>query len=319
MNLELRHLHHALALALAEHRNFARAAQALHLSQPALSRSLQALEAQVGEQLFDRSHREVTPTAMGELLLQHARQLLLHARELQRDLQLARGLEQGELRVGVGPFAGAALVAPVLAAMSRAHPGVHLEVVLAPWQELPARLQRREIDLLVADLHEIENAPAYVIKPLGEHHTLPICRAGHPLLERSRPGLSDLLTYPLAGPNLPEHVRGQLLERLPAALQNTWREQWKLAITCDSSAILKQLLHGCEALAMLPWFMVEHDLEHGELQALRSLELGLRGRFGIASLRSRRPSAAAQRFTELLQEHDATIQQRQAKWLEQRR
>ena len=77
MNIELRHLRHALALA--EHGNFARAAEALHLSQPALTRSLQALEAQVGEQLFDRSHREVTPTTMGELLLQHARQLLLHA------------------------------------------------------------------------------------------------------------------------------------------------------------------------------------------------------------------------------------------------
>ncbi|WP_245214130.1 LysR family transcriptional regulator [Pseudomonas aeruginosa] len=97
------------------------------LSQPALTRSLQALEAQVGEQLFDRSHREVTPTTMGELLLQHARQLLLHAQDLQRDLQLACGLEQGELRVGVGPFAGAALVAPVLAILNRAYPGVHLD------------------------------------------------------------------------------------------------------------------------------------------------------------------------------------------------
>ncbi|HBM63808.1 MAG TPA: LysR family transcriptional regulator, partial [Pseudomonas sp.] len=50
MNIELRHLRHALSLA--EHGNFARAAEALHLSQPALTRSLQALEAQVGEQLF---------------------------------------------------------------------------------------------------------------------------------------------------------------------------------------------------------------------------------------------------------------------------
>lgn len=313
MNIELRHLRHALSLA--EHGNFARAAEALHLSQPALTRSLQALEAQVGEQLFDRSHREVTPTTMGELLLQHARQLLLHAQDLQRDLQLARGLEQGELRVGVGPFAGAALVAPVLAILNRAYPGVHLEVVLAPWQELPARLQRREIDLLVADLHEIEDDPGYVVQALGEHHTLPMCRAGHPLLEQAAPSLEALLQYPLAGPNLPEAIREELLKRLPNALQNTWRAQWKLAITCDSSAMLKQLLQGCEALAMLPWFMVEDELRRGDLQALHSLDLGVRGRFGIARLHGRRLSLAAQCFIEVLLAHDAAVLQRQDAWL----
>ena len=281
MNIELRHLRHALALA--EHGNFARAAEALHLSQPALSRSLQALEAQVGEQLFDRSHREVTPTAMGELLLQHARKLLLHAQDLKHDLQLARGLEQGELRIGVGPFAGAALVAPVLAILSRAHPGVHLEVILAPWQELPARLQRREIDLMVVDLHEIEDDPCYAVQALG--------------------------------PNLPEAIREELLKRLPSALQNTWRAQWKLAITCDSSAMLKQLLLGCEALAMLPWFMVEDELQRGDLQALRSLAPGLSGRFGVARLHGRRLSLAAQCFIETLLAHDVAVRQRQAAWL----
>ena len=67
MNIELRHLRHALALA--EHGNLLPVLPRRFTSpMPALSRSLQALEAQVGEQLFDRSHREVTPTAMGELL-----------------------------------------------------------------------------------------------------------------------------------------------------------------------------------------------------------------------------------------------------------
>ncbi|MDX1298310.1 LysR family transcriptional regulator [uncultured Pseudomonas sp.] len=313
MNIELRHLRHALALA--EHGNFARAAEALHLSQPALSRSLQALEAQVGEQLFDRSHREVTPTAMGELLLQHARKLLLHAQDLKHDLQLARGLQQGELRIGVGPFAGAALVAPVLAILSRAHPGVYLEVILAPWQELPARLQRREIDLMVVDLHEIEDDPSYVVQLLGEHHTLPVCRAGHPLLEQASPSTEALLRYPLAGPNLPEAIREELLKRLPSALQNTWRAQWKLAITCDSSAMLKQLLLGCEALALLPWFMVEDELQRGDLQALPSLAPGLSGRFGVARLHGRRLSLAAQCFIEALLAHDVAVRQRQAAWL----
>ena len=99
---------------------------------------------------------------------------------------------------------------------------------MAPWQELPARLQRREIDLLVADLHEIEDDPSYTIQALGEHHTLPMCRAGHPLLEHPEPSLEMLLKYPLAGPNLPEDIREQLLSaylepyRTPGVSSGSW-------------------------------------------------------------------------------------------------
>ena len=90
---DLRRLRHALALA--EHRNFARAAAALHITQPALSRSIQALEDGLGVRLFDRSPRDVDPTAFGELVLRHARSLELSARDLDRELQLAKGLEIG--------------------------------------------------------------------------------------------------------------------------------------------------------------------------------------------------------------------------------
>ncbi|MEI8352823.1 MAG: LysR family transcriptional regulator [bacterium] len=67
---DMRRLRHALALA--EHRNFARAATALHITQPALSRSIQSLEDALGVHLFDRNPRDVEPTAFGELVLRHA-------------------------------------------------------------------------------------------------------------------------------------------------------------------------------------------------------------------------------------------------------
>ena len=80
---DMRRLRHALALA--EHRNFARAAAALHITQPALSRSIQALEEGMGVLLFDRSPRDVEPTAFGELVLRHARGLELSSRDLDRE------------------------------------------------------------------------------------------------------------------------------------------------------------------------------------------------------------------------------------------
>jgi DNA-binding transcriptional LysR family regulator len=85
--IDLRHLRHALALA--EHGNFARAADACHITQPALTRSIQSLEAALGVTLFDRRRGGVEPTAFGRLVLDHAAGLDMGSRELERELQLA--------------------------------------------------------------------------------------------------------------------------------------------------------------------------------------------------------------------------------------
>ena len=119
---ELRHLRHALGLA--EHRNFARAAEALHISQSALSRSIQSLEESLEVTLFDRAHGGVEPTIFGQLLLNSARDLDLAARDLQREINLAKGLSSGELKIGVGPWGAAMLAGAVVGAMSLQYPAL---------------------------------------------------------------------------------------------------------------------------------------------------------------------------------------------------
>jgi DNA-binding transcriptional LysR family regulator len=148
--LDMRRLGHAVALA--EHRNFARAAASLHITQPALSRSIQALEDSMGVQLFDRSPRDVEPTAFGELVLRHARSLALSARDLDRELQLAKGLEIGTLNVGAGPWGAAAMVGVTVGKLSRQYPRLRTSVLVSPWMELPARIRSREVDLMVSEI-----------------------------------------------------------------------------------------------------------------------------------------------------------------------
>lgn len=85
--ISLRQLQHLLAVA--EHRNFGRAADALHITQPALSRSIQVIEAIVGASLFDRSRAGIEPTDIGRLLIRHADLLNASARDLDREIRLA--------------------------------------------------------------------------------------------------------------------------------------------------------------------------------------------------------------------------------------
>lgn len=101
--LKLQQLAHALALSRLG--NFHRAAKALHLSQPALSRSIRSLEHSLGVSLFDRHGAQIKPTVYGEALLRRAERMLEQSDELERDIQLLEGLKAGGLAVGMGGFA----------------------------------------------------------------------------------------------------------------------------------------------------------------------------------------------------------------------
>ena len=91
-----------LVKALATYRHFGRAAAALGVSQPALTRSLKHLEETIGVPLFDR--QGVTPTVFGELMLSHGEAVIKDRRMSVREINLAKGLEIGDFSVSAGPL-----------------------------------------------------------------------------------------------------------------------------------------------------------------------------------------------------------------------
>src|SRR5262245_5745600 len=108
MDFDLRQLKHAHTVAT--HRSFARAARALNITQPALSRSVQMLEARLGSRLFDRSSTGVELTDAGRLLLEQASQLLGLADELARKTAWLRDMGNNYLSIGAGPYPTAMLL-----------------------------------------------------------------------------------------------------------------------------------------------------------------------------------------------------------------
>ena len=112
MDISLRLLRHALTLA--EHRNFPRAAVALGISQPALSRSMQNLERTVGAVLFDRRPQGVEPTDAGQLLLLRARELLSFSEEFVNEVSRTNSLHRGRIVCGAGPYPAETVVASAM-------------------------------------------------------------------------------------------------------------------------------------------------------------------------------------------------------------
>lgn len=125
--MELRHLRYFLAVA--EELHFTRAAARLHIGQPPLSQQIQALEAELGVTLFERTRRSVALTEAGEHLVRRAREILGATGSVAEELQRIKRGEQGELRIG---FTASGLLIPDLRALlrgyHRAYPDVSLKL-----------------------------------------------------------------------------------------------------------------------------------------------------------------------------------------------
>lgn len=154
----LRHIHYFLAVA--EHRGFTRAAEALHVSQPALSQQIRQLEETLDAQLFDRSGRAIRLTDAGEIYLNYARQALQALKAGSRAIHDVEDLSCGELKVGVTPTFTAYLTGPLLAAFHARHPGVTLQLREMSQEAIELLLARDELDIGIAftDVHSAEIA-----------------------------------------------------------------------------------------------------------------------------------------------------------------
>ena len=187
-----------LVQSLARHRHFGRAALELGLSQPALSKNLQALEHELGAVLFHRGPGDVTPTQAGEAVLLRAGEIVDQVDEISHQLDRLRGLETGRVRFGVDHAFSEDPVGPALGRFVDQHPGVKVEPSVAGQPELIRRLHLCEIEFCVVPL--VGPVDGLVIRPLASRRTVLFCRPGHPLVGRRDLELATLLRYQLVAP-----------------------------------------------------------------------------------------------------------------------
>ena len=255
---DLRQLKHFVALV--EHRHFAKAAEQVHLSQPALSRSIQALEAGLGSSLIDRHSRSIRLTAQGELVYEHAKRLLAASVAMRNSLRQLNNLEQGELNIGAGPYPAARLVPQALGALSQEVPSAEIKLTISDWQALRHALLADEIEVFVADIRDLDGDPALNIQPLKPHPCWLFCRPEHPLLAQTSFTASDLLHFPFAGTKVPSDVE----QRLKSFTQR----QKPLSIECDNFMVLKALVAQSDVVSVAPWDVIAEDVREGKLEVL---------------------------------------------------
>jgi DNA-binding transcriptional LysR family regulator len=197
--VQLRHL-----ISLAHTGSFSKSAQALHLTQPALSRSIRALEDELGMPLFDRVGREV---------LERSRHLVFEADELRDSGRRLREGEGGTVRIGMGSGPGAMLMTPYLMHMAEHHPRMRVAVARGGTDLLVQSLRARSLDALVVDAFSLKPAPDLELGLVRKMRGTFMCRRGHPLT-RLRTGVSfeAVQRYPIASTPLSDEVARMLVE-----------------------------------------------------------------------------------------------------------
>ncbi|HEY0275520.1 MAG TPA: LysR substrate-binding domain-containing protein [Paenirhodobacter sp.] len=195
-HLRLRHLR--CFLEVARLGSLSAAAEALHVSQPAASKTIRELEDILGASLFDRSGRRLRLTAAGRVYQTHAGTAFL---DLERAQLLVRDPPQQRPRVraGVLPTAGTGLVPRAALAWRATHPEVVLDVMTGPNWLLLSLLREGQLDLVVGRMPPQGNNEGINFRRLYWERVVPVVHQGHPLL-RSDWDYAELVHYPLMLP-----------------------------------------------------------------------------------------------------------------------
>jgi len=289
--MDLRKLRHAVILA--SEGSFTRASNVLNLTQSALSRSIQSLEADLGQSLFERHGNGVRPTKAGNAILQHAERVLRDARELEREARRLLTGESGRVAFGVGPML-APLLAPVLAETCRNAPALEIRTEIAPIPTLIERLFAEELELFVADTRLSHRHADLAIEPIARLGVGFFVRAGHPLAERRSVNAADLGNYPLASP----HIGPPIVENEPGLTEQI---NWTGRCYCEDAATLKKVALASDAVMFGMGPALQPELAEGNLRPLSIAGVPpMQSTVGIVRLAARKISVAAQKVVEAM-------------------
>ena len=308
--IESRHLVHILALA--EYQHYGRAAAAVHLTQPALTRSIQAAERSLGVRLFDRSRSGVEPTLYGRLVVERGERALAEIRELEREISRRRGLAAGNLAVSMAPYPGALSGQRAVARLLAEHPGISCRVQVGDWMRVTRDVIWGEIDVGVADVGDAAGHPELRVELLCTRPLYFLCRPGHRLVSRKRLAVADLAEYAWASTRAPSRMRDFLPDSPGRA--GSWDSQsgdFIPAIETDVMTDFSVLARESDALVLAALTMVAAELETGQVVVLPFAAPWFRFNYGFILRRERTLPPAAEVFMDLVREFEAELAARE--------
>ena len=289
---------------VARQMSFSRAAEALHLSPPAVTMQVKELENYVGLPLFERQGRQIQLTMSGEYFLVYAKRLLSTLKDAENVMARFKRVETGVLTIGMISTAGYFMPA-LLAQFQREHPGVDVRLDVAKdLDTMVKRMQANEVDLGITGRPPKEYALRS--EPFAGHPMVFVCPPGHPLLGVGHPPLPALVHYPLIAREPGSEAR--------YVLDNYLRDRRlapRIAMEVASSEAIKSSVMADMGIALLSLHAVATELRHGMLHLVEFEGTPIMRTWNIVHEASKVLSPAAEAFRYYVLEHAE-------KWLQER-
>lgn len=244
--------------------NFRRAADRLNITQPALSKSIRALETELGVQLLERGVHGVAPTDYGTILLDCAQSVTMNVDRAAEEILSLSGRGGGTVRVGGMTTLMRWLVPAAVRRMMEVDPSAHIVTSIALLDDLVAQLEKGEIDLGLCTL-----LPGSRSEELGGERLLVdqvcvVADARHPLRDRSGLTLRDLTPYRWVLPGESDGWRKHLF----ALYREEGLPRPDIAVETGSAALMARLLEGSDHLSYLPRMLIVEDDVFRQLRLL---------------------------------------------------
>jgi DNA-binding transcriptional LysR family regulator len=261
-DLHIRQITHFLAIV--EEGSFGKAAQRVHLSQPALSKSIRQLEERLQVRLIDRTPQGVTPTGFGTAFMEHARAIRTEIGQAVAQLREMQGLRIGSVSVGVGPSVASGILPYVMTRIASDHPEITVNVTEGLSDTLARGLLCGELDFVIGARLDFDNGAEINHEPLYVDRCAIVARAGHPIMAAAPPSLADLV--------------GQrwILTRRPEALRTRFDDIFRRreleppvpAAQTNSISFMRDAIAETDMLSFLPRIMILRDQAEGRLAIL---------------------------------------------------
>ncbi len=286
--------------ALTVHRHFGRAARALGISQPSLTRSLKELEGRLGVALFDRNG--VEPTVFGKMALRYGEPILANVAELKREIDLAKGLRSGGLVVAAAMFPTDISARKAIGMLAARHPSLSVELIQSDWVRATEMVLKGEADVGVAELTAAQANDDLQVEPVRDSLLRFFCAARHPLAQRATVTVDDLMDYPWVAPALPDRMGAFLRDGKPFGFWEAAKRRFAPRIQVSTFADMREIVIAGQGLSAALPSQLDRELAEGLCVLLPITLPWLTLNYGFITKRGRTLSPPATVFMDLMRE-----------------
>ncbi len=277
---------------VARERSFSRAAEKLYRTQPAVSISIRKLEDWVGQPVFVRGSGARMLTDAGTLLLGYADRMLNLREEIRKGMKELRGLERGQLSLGVNESAIHALL-PAHARYRQVHPGIHIQVHRVFSRDVPREVLNHHLDIgvisYIPEEQELEAVEFY------RDSLVLVVWPGHRLAKRKEVDIRDLGEETFVAHIVESPYRQRVVQMFARH-----RVPLHMGIELPTIESIKMFVEMKKGVAIVPRMCVEQETARGDLRELRIRQMRIVRRLYLVYRRDRPLAAAAQALVAMI-------------------